>query len=276
MRLFDQSYSNKIFQLQLNIQLSFGFLRLNLFDPKTATYVGFDEYEFKNKEGNAYFEELGKVLENNWLNKNFNKVRVIWVNQTYTLIPKVLFEDSQKDAFLKFNHTTNKDENTHSLFIDSQDAMLIYSIPKKIENHLNNRIKSYKLSHFAQAYIEAESLSNKKKKERLSIAIEQHQLTIAYLESDRLIFFNSFEIRNSDDVLYFLLYVIEQLSIDREKCPIFLSGKVEKDSELYKLLYTYIADLKFASYDRTINTSAVLQEFPSHYYYTIFNQHLCE
>ena len=53
---------------------------------------------------------------------------------------------------------------------------------------------------------------------------------------------------------------MEQLKLERDTSKLILVGEVEKESPLYKLLYTYINEVSFGQKPANIHFSAVLGE----------------
>ena len=79
-------------------------------------------------------------------------------------------------------------------------------------------------------------------------------------------FYNSFNYKSNEDILYYLLFSLDQLSLDKEKNLISCYGKITLDSELYELLYSYIKNIeiqesKFSDndeYNNLINSNFLL------------------
>ena len=76
--------------------------------------------------------------------------------------------------------------------------------------------------------------------------------------------------------MYYLLYVIEQLEIDREQVPLQLMGKIEKDSPLFEMVFKYVRMVSIAELDQSIKNSQVLSQIKMTHFYNLFNQYLCE
>ena len=56
-------------------------------------------------------------------------------------------------------------------------------------------------------------------------------------------FYNSFQYKNKEDLLYYILLVYKMLELDTNSYPLILSGMIEKESEIYHLLYQYIRNV---------------------------------
>lgn len=76
-------------------------------------------------------------------------------------------------------------------------------------------------------------------------------------------YYNCFKYKNKDDLLYFTLLTYKMLGLTPETYPLTLSGLVEKDSEVFQLLYQYIRNVYITDYPVPIqlpeDNSAVVQ-----------------
>jgi len=81
--------------------------------------------------------------------------------------------------------------------------------------------------------------------------------------------FNFFSFNTKEDFIYYILFTAEQLNLNPEEFELNLMGDIEKESELYAIVYQYIRNIKFYAPN---NTAMQLNEIPSHSHFTILNQ----
>ena len=87
---------------------------------------------------------------------------------------------------------------------------------------------------------------------------------------------NSFACKTPEDILYHTLNAYEQLQLNPESEKLVLSGRVERDSAVCHLLFSYIRQIEFASRPSVAGYSYVFDAVPSHFYHDLFTQVLCE
>ena len=68
---------------------------------------------------------------------------------------------------------------------------------------------------------------------------------IVVIENGQLMFYNSFVYQTKEDLIYFILFTVEQLKLDPETIPITLIGDLTKDDERYEIIYKYIRFVDF-------------------------------
>ena len=62
------------------------------------------------------------------------------------------------------------------------------------------------------------------------------------------IFFNSFDYKSKEDILYYLLFTFSELSLNPDNIHLVCCGLIDLDSELYALLYNYIRNIELLEF----------------------------
>lgn len=75
------------------------------------------------------------------------------------------------------------------------------------------------------------------------------------------------------DVVYYLLKIFSEFSLDQKEAYLILSGLVQEDSALYKELHSYFENLHFA---HAPMIALPATDHPHHYFTSIYNLAACE
>jgi len=75
---------------------------------------------------------------------------------------------------------------------------------------------------------------------------------IVVIEDAKLLFYNIFEYQTKEDFIYYVLFTLEQLELNPEETIISLLGDIDKESSLFKVLYTYVRNICFLNSKNTI------------------------
>ena len=94
-------------------------------------------------------------------------------------------------------------------------------------------------------------------------------------DKKQLIYSNAFHFRAPEDVVYFVIFVMEQLNLNPEEIPVTLLGAIEKSSPNYELLFRYIRHIDFATRNEAMHYSHVFDDIPGHAWYALSNPVLC-
>ena len=246
---FDKSFSDsKTNEYQVFLQLSKNGLSYTVFNNQSNTFIGFENYIF-NEVYNDYsiLNPLKEFLEQApLLKKTFNKVIVSYVNNRATLIPKPIYQDSELKSYHQFNFAAQEEDVFRSDYLINVSAYNVYSIPDYIIGAFD-KIENTVFHHFSTALIEA-SLLYAKKSKALSV-VDVHVLPnsfqIVVIKNQTLSLYNSFNYQTSEDFIYYLLFVLNQLNIKSDEATIRLTGEVDKSSAIYDMLYKYIHTIDF-------------------------------
>ena len=99
---------------------------------------------------------------------------------------------------------------------------------------------------------------------------------IVVIQGRKLIYYNTFRKQAAEDLIYFVIYVLEQMGFVPSEEEVTLMGEILTDSDEYKLLNQYIDRLHFANLHPMAEFSPVFAEVLVHRYYTLFNLPFCE
>lgn len=110
-------------------------------------------------------------------------------------------------------------------------------------------------------------------KQQLFIDFSATCVNIILTKDGQLIFHNSFEIENSEELNYYLLLLIHQLPIDTEQTQLCLSGLIHEDDDNLTVCQSLFAQVSFNKINQ-LNIS-ILDDLPLHYYTSLLALHQC-
>ena len=277
-QLLDQSYGSRLDQLKLNLQLSKNYLFASHFDQTNKQYVSLEEYYLGSHESWFMMQEYAaRILKKLAHSNGNNTASVSLIDNNYALVPLALFDEKQLPTYLNFNTQSLQDEKLIYRFdvLESQQAAIVYAVPTSLNRMIEAHVSNFNWSHFAFPLLESIFLTVKQEAE-LYLHIQYNRFDVVYVENKQLKFFNSFNYQSVEDLIYFLLYVMEQLNLDRESIPVQLIGEFDEKSAIYEILFKYIRNVSIGERPQAVNYSQVISSLPQQQYYTLFNQYLCE
>lgn len=274
---FDERYAQKKGHLHQFIQVSSSKLISAYFDNLNNEFVGLTDYTLSEElNWNSAYKTLEQLLPQAEF-QQAKKVSLCIADSLYTLVPLALFDEKELETYLNFNHSVDEKEALQFSYsiVESLSTVIVYAIPRTIHYLLKAKLPLFNSFHLGFPLLES-TLLQSKAENNLFLHIQNRRFEIIYAPLHKLHYFNSFQYKNAEDLIYFLLYAMEQLNLDQEVINLIVLGEIEKESQVYELLYRYIKNVNLAKRTENIRFSKVLSEIPSQYYYSIFNQHLCE
>ncbi|MDG3583653.1 DUF3822 family protein [Galbibacter pacificus] len=239
--ILDKSFKELSIQVSLS-GLSFCIADSALNEIETIDTVSFD------KKANA--ESLLAHLEN-WFDKDsikgssFNKIIAVHENELSSFVPKSLFNESNLSDYLKYNVKILENDYINYDELKEHDMYNVYVPFTNVNNYLFEKFGDFEYKHFSTVLVET-LINNAKKSDpkTIYVHIDSMHFEIIVLDQKKLVLYNTFQYLQKEDFIYYLLFTIEQLHLNPEETPTFLLGNVSEESELYKIAYRYIKNLK--------------------------------
>jgi Protein of unknown function (DUF3822) len=255
-------------------------IQLSLLEKKSNRFLAFEIFPNTSfRENFSWKDHLETATSKSKILRQyeFSKARICLTSAQYTLVPEALLHPGDEQAYFKLNFKETTDSTVHRAHISTYDLFSVYSIENELQKELTHLFQDPKFIHHSEVLLNSVSrLSRNNSGKQLFLNVRQNEIDILVTEGKKLILMNTFSKSSNEDVLYYTLFVCEQLGIDPERTPFTLLGEIEKESALYKLLYTYIRKISFGERTRTLAFSSNFNIVPSHFYHTLFNLALCE
>lgn len=148
------------------------------------------------------------------------------------------------------------------------DLTTIFSLPKALDTLLAEHFPDASLSTFVQLDTGGDGNT-------LQLNFSAGSFSAVYTENHQLIFEKVYEISTVEEFNYYLLLIINQLSINTSSTLVNLSGIVHQDDERFQCIAKYFPKVSFAKLDQRIKQE-ILEDMPAHYYVNLLAHYTCE
>jgi hypothetical protein len=270
---------------QLSILFSQDGVSFSLAVPQPGKVIRLEAFSFFNQstasqpvEWRQAVSLLSEIyLQNDWLNLPFASINLYLETRKSTLVPLALAAQETNRNILGFNHPLAEEENVKADQIPSASVIQLFTIQSDLENSIQ-QITRYNLIHCASSVLIELLVSqfrNLKPDDKVFVHVRPRWFELVYIKDKKLRFFNSFEYRNREDFAYFLLFAMDQLGLNPETTEVALLGEIEKESEVYNIIYRYIRNIGFMPRLTALDFPFVFDDLPKHGYFTILNTSLC-
>ncbi|NTW23279.1 MAG: DUF3822 family protein [Lentimicrobium sp.] len=283
-RSFDQALTS---QYSLSIRIDPDGFSFSVYSHLANRYIGIESVSIikpalllPGDDADAFYsEKLSRfIMERTWMLNSFRQTCVIFNSLNYTLVPHALYDPAQKSAYLDFVHKHYEPGVIHEHFINSVEAWIVFSINRNIQESLFRHIKPARIMHHAGAIIETilPRYRHNELHNPVFVNIRQNSFDIIVLKDGKLRYCNSFSWKVNEDLVYYLIFVLDQLALNPENVPVFLLGSVEPASPLYELLHRYIRHVEFISNPVVAKTGLSIPQSSEYNFYDLLNPGLCE
>ena len=230
-----------------NLLIKLGSYNLSLILSDTkGNIIQYISEKFEEKiEPKKLSEKLDLVINKSQIiNSNVIKVKLIVHNKLSSLVPLNLFQEELSLEYLKFNSKLiDGDFAAHDL-IDEIEAVNVFLPFVNVNNYLLEKFGSFNYYHYSTILIKKLIKYNSSKEISIYANIQSNNFHVIILKNKKLIYYNIFDFKEKEDILYFLLFVLKQNKIDQNKHKLSMLGKIKKESETYLLLTKFINNIE--------------------------------
>ena len=131
------------------------------------------------------------------------------------------------------------------------DTKNVYIPFVNINNFLFQNFGEFEYKHHSSILLEKLFLQSNASL-HFYVNISHSIFDIVVIEDAKLLFYNIFEYQTKEDFIYYVLFTLEQLELNPEETIISLLGDIDKESSLFKVLFTYVRNIRFLNSKNTI------------------------
>ena len=278
--LKDASYSAEESFDKLHLSVQFGLDGLNaaVLDPTSNKYLCLERIPLQQDTDYTNFtQHLEAAIEaSELLQQSYKTVDGAYHGPYSTLVPNALYDKEQQSKYLDFNFSDLPAGkiNTDTLF--SIGSANVYLVPEAASALLVQRFPNIRFHHSTTVLIESLIRQNRHSSEQaIYVNINEKDFDILVLAGKSLQFYNTFSYQTPEDLVYYLLYVVEQLKLSPTKTPITLLGEIGKESATYTYLKQYLSQLSFGKRNWIFKYPYVFSPIAEHQSFVLLHQYQC-
>lgn len=232
-------------------------------------------YPFENTSDNSLSGHLIIAIKHfQFSKKSYKHVYVNYFNQQFTLCPTAFYNSENNRSLLEFNTGATADKLVITDDINT-DIKLIYAIDESLKSTLDLIFPHHQLKHSLTVLARLMLLSEELVKEHIILSIHPNHIEVIVKQDQKLLLANQFSIKTQEDVLYYVLFILEQYQLNPLTANITVVGNLDTTSSLITSLKKYIKNIHLGLGHKSINWSAITG-MPQHFNYTLLNRLFCE
>lgn len=262
----------------LSIQIYLNGFSFSILDTVRNKYSLLKHYDLSDQVNT---ENKGRKIEeilskDAYLQNPFKKVNCLCANNKSMLIPSPLFEEQYIKKYFDFNQPMGELEELHYHYLKKTDSYNVFSTPNPFTNALIGHFPKIQFYHHSYSLINYHINFVEEEKPYLGLNLYDDFMDILVIDNKNLLFFNSFDFQNHDDIMYYVLNVYYQLNLDPETIELKLTGTNFKHEQLIKELKGYIKKVHHLKPAKEFTYSYLFKKEMLSYYFNLFNLNVCE
>ena len=197
------------------------------------------------KSPELILKKIKEIFKNEkTLQQDFETVSVVHQNNLSTLVPNQYFKDDNLNKYLKYSVKTITTDLIVYDDLNFIKAKNVYVPFVNINNFIFQNFGEFEYKHHSSILLEKLFLQSDDSL-NFFVNISQSLFDIVVLKDSKILFYNIFEYQTKEDFIYYILFTLEQLELSTDKTKVSLLGDINKQSELYQILYTYVRNISF-------------------------------
>jgi len=272
--------SNASSAYQLSIQYHERFCTISILDTASMKYLAFKNFWFSEAIPVAkQTDQIRNLLHaESYLVRNYKAVTFMYLTPVSVLIPAPLFRKDKPEDYFKYSAHLNPEDKVCYRKIHAIDAYAVFPVPVDFYNQVRLMVPDVQFFHQMCPQIE-EAIAETNEfagQNRVMANINPGFADLMIMQDDKLILYNSFAIKNTEDLVFFILYLYEQFGLSQQETPVILSGFPELYPGATELLYKFLGKVLFREFPDKFTYSATFGELAKHQFSQILNLARCE
>lgn len=267
--------SNAAGPCSLHLVASDQMVQLSLLERRTLKVLALEKIRLPFSSEKNYAEKI-KAASQLLKNHSFQQVKLVVESSNYTLVPESLFKPGEEYRYYRLNFHTDLTSVVMVGQVSKYGLFCLYGVSPGFADAFRSVFPDTQFYHHMQVLLNNRFVNSRNDSApTMSLNIRQNQLDIIVSEGKKLLLTNSFRWQTMEDILYYSLFVCEQLGLNPEKNKLILSGSVERSSAIYKLLENYFSSISFDELPG-LKTGYGMEEMPFSENPVIYGLSLCE
>jgi len=260
----------------LSLEVSSAGLTFCILDTLRNKYILIRRYE--PEEGKEFtYEHISDILATDDHFKNrYRKVNILVPSGKFTLVPAPLYDPERIEDYFRYNHLRDESSAIISNRITMPDAFIIFSLPAPLKTMLGSSFPDTQLSIHLRPLLRHIAYRSRNPGGRYIHAhLEKSFFNLVIFDQSTLKLCNTFNYRNTSDILYHVMNVFRQMGIDQEE-TLYFSGNIGRHDDLIPEFSSYVRDIKLAEPEGNFTFSYVFSESVLHRFLNLFSIVNCE
>jgi len=171
-------------------------------------------------------------------------------SQAVTLVPEQFFDENIAGDLLRQAGTLADTDRVYSRMLKNRPLSLLYAVTEEVESLKNSFQDKVKILDVLECLISLSDQVRASDHQRgvILAEIQPYTLDILVIMEDEIRLTNRYSLKDPADFIYHTLNTIRQLELEREKVPLYLSGMIHEEHELFGLLGKYVRNVNTTPY----------------------------
>ncbi len=227
------------------------------------------------KIGRDYFEQLKKTAF--FPLTSYQRVDIAVASHKITIVPYNFIDQNNELNIISAAYPVHPDEEILKGTISDQGPVTAVLVPRYVRKFCSEIFPGSVIHPAAAIFVKGLLRKHSQLITRqVFINLYAGFFEITVTQGLRLLYLNAFRYSAPSDVLYYIIFVLEQLGFDPAEEKVTLTGEISENSSIYTELKMYCESLNFISKPEELKYGDAFAGIDYHHYFTLLNIPLCE
>lgn len=221
-----------------------------------------------------YFEQLKTV---DCMQQPYQKVDIALASYKVTIAPRDFFESGNKMNIISAAHAVAAGDEILTEPVFDLGPVTAILAPSYVKKFCESFFSEFQLHSAPAIFVKGVIRKHSHFIARqVFLNIHNGYFEITVIQGSRLLYLNAFRYLSASDVLYYVIFVLEQLGFVPSEEKVTLMGEASENEIIISQLKMYCATLAFAEKPDGIEYGDAFAGIPMHTFFTLLNIPICE
>ncbi len=261
----------------MSIQLRLNGLSFCIFDPVTNRFVMMGDMDLDEPDY-VYAKQEEYMLVDPIFKEPYKSMTIGIESTTFTMLPSDLYDETRLPELTRFVGI-HDNENIKILTdkIETISSVVVFPVPLFLYFFIHTQYANARIVHTITPMIDCLLYKKESKgiESVINIVFTSQGVTVLAARDNKLKLCNEYRSRHATDLVYSVLYALEQLGMNNSKSKVVISGDVESGDDRVKLLKRFAHNVEISERPRFFGYDIPITK-REHKYTTLYMMSLCE
>ncbi|MBD0402515.1 DUF3822 family protein [Flammeovirga sp. EKP202] len=239
----------RLAEYSLHLRIHQSCLVIGVYDPENNECLALESYSYETAMNTtALIVNLHNIVQKHpFLNAAFwKRVHIISALSSFAFVPDDIADEETEQNILKLSSKFSSKKDKVFKNATNFGASIVYALPSELEEWLNEMYSNSSISynHYANSFInEVGELAN-----GIHCYIDTDTICIVKTNGNNsLSFANTFKYKTAQDMLYFILFVVDELGLSAKETELYIWGELSNNAEEINTLRKFIGKVTFGN-----------------------------
>ena len=206
----------------------------------------------------------------------WQEIRIGVNSPSFTLVPEPLFRKEYAGSYLALMRGSDLPAHEFAQAYDHKDAgfLAVFNLEHGVADYFSEVYPLQPLTYVHQISALLQAVANLDRytltPDTVYLYFDEELLTIIHYRGQQLQYCNRFGYKNSQDMTYYLLYILNEQQLKPDATSILLYGEITPFAETYAELSRFLPNLSFGQIPPGFNLTTAFNDLPAHRYLSLY------